>query len=178
MHDDYHLRTLIQGDISSILASWNDDPAPEATSAGSTTADKSPNYRGALLDAYNKFHSGYAEQARLLDSGLFARPLTSFISRLSRFGALCFHGGFKSLRGNHDPLKTFSVPELLVDFLSTPYTWYAAENIRPSETMEVATASILRDLPIAIHEAGGTVRALRIMYFPARARSVSFIDLA
>ena len=175
--DDDHMNAVIQGRISSILESWNNDTDIGGTSADSTTASESPNYRAILLDAYAEFRARSSEQTCLLDTGSFARSLGSLIPRLPRFGALYFNDDLDTLRDGHDPLKTFFEPELLMGFLTSPYNVHGAECRNPPEILQFATASLLRDLPVAIHEARGTIRALSISCFPEIPRNISFVDL-
>lgn len=159
-----------EGHISAISASWGHGPDREATSA-------SVNYLGALHDAYNTFKASYKEQTELLNSGRFAKTLASLISRLPAFRELRLYDKPKSPRSKHDPLETFSEHYPFKRFLTTPYNFLAAQDNLAPETMEIPTARILRELPIAIHEAGATIRNLRIARFPIHPTDVSRFDI-
>lgn len=160
--------------ICRILASWENKPDQEAGPSRST----SPDYLGALYDAYHVSKAAYGEQTELLSSGLFSKTLASLISRLPKFRELRLYDEPTSPRSKYDPLETFSLHELFMSFLSAPYNFFAAEDDLALEAMEIPTASILRDLPIAIHEAGATIRHLRIARFPTLPKNVSLFDVA
>lgn len=157
-----------------ILGTWrnaqDEEPRPGVSS--------SPDYFGILEDAYHAFKAAHKEQADLTSSGLFSKTLASLISRLPNFRELRLYDHPKSPRSKHDPIETFSNPELLKRFLTTPYNWSAAQDDLAPRTMEIPTASLLRDLPIAIHEAGSTIRHVRIAKFPVFIGDVLLFDIS
>lgn len=157
-----------------ILKSWRNGQDQDARPAASA----SPDYFGVLQDAYRSFKAARKEQADLLSTGLFSKTLASLIFRFPNFRELRLYDHPKSLRSNHDPLETFSKPELLKRFLTTPYNWSAAQDDLAPGTMEIPTASLLRDLPIAIYEAGCAIRHLRIAKFPVQIGDALLFDIA
>ncbi|KAL3448016.1 hypothetical protein BJX65DRAFT_72481 [Aspergillus insuetus] len=122
-------------------------------------------YQRILSEGYETFCQNHRKQRELLESQSFARTLASCMARMPNATALGF--------SDEDSVFTeyYSDPELLLDktllsrFVASPLSWDEIEN---ADDLHLATARILSELPIAIHEAGVVLRDLNVGLFPCK----------
>ncbi|KAL2109326.1 hypothetical protein VUR80DRAFT_2582 [Thermomyces stellatus] len=162
-----------------IIKAWVN--ALSATAAG-TGGEKTTEYQTLLRDVHGEFRRRHEEVSGLVADGSFVKALAQSISRLPAFSSLMIDDkNPRSTRDMHDPLHTFNDRASLVNFLVSPFLWSDIEKAMPGQAlseggMELAVASLLRDLPIAIHQAGGILRDLSVWVFPRRLRNRTLLD--
>lgn len=168
-----------RANCSFIIKAWVN--ALSATAAGSA-GERTTEYQRLLHDVHREFRRRHDEASGLVADGSFVKELAQSISRMPAFSTLRFDDkNPRSTRDMHDPLHTFNDRASLVNFLVSPFLWSDIEKTvrgQPSSEggMELAVASLLRDLPIAIHEAGGLLRDLSLWVFPKRLHNRSLFD--
>ncbi|KAL3459678.1 hypothetical protein BJX64DRAFT_291024 [Aspergillus heterothallicus] len=147
-----------------IRNSW-DEYIYRARDSGRSPVKAKDEYQDILSMGYEVFCQKHREQRELVETKLFARTLASCIARMPNATALGF--------SDEDSVFTeyYRDPELLLDktllsrFVASPLGWEEIEN---TDDLHLATARILSELPIAIHEAGVVLRDLNVGIFPCR----------
>ncbi|KAL2845276.1 hypothetical protein BJY01DRAFT_214343 [Aspergillus pseudoustus] len=122
-------------------------------------------YQETLRTGYEAFCQKHREQRDLLESQSFVRTLASCMGRMPNATALGFSDEDDVFR------EYYHEPELLFDkgllsrLMITPLSWYEIEK---TDDMHIATARVLSELPIAIHEAGVPLHDLYAGLFPCK----------
>ncbi|KAL4971009.1 uncharacterized protein BDV14DRAFT_194790 [Aspergillus stella-maris] len=145
-----------------IWASWDDlinrlttDPGP---------VQPSDEYQEILCTGFEKFCLKHQQQREMLASQFFVRTLASCMVRMPNALSL----GFSDETKEHPPEYPYD-PDFLVEnevlsrMITAPMTW---QELEYTDDMHHATARILSDLPIAIHQAGISLSDMYVGIFP------------
>lgn len=169
----------MRANCSFIIKAW-----VNALSSIADGATEETEYQVLLREAHNEFRRRHEEMSGMVADGSFAKQLAQSVSRFPAFGSLWIDSDSpRTTRDMHDPLKTFNDRKSLVEFLVSPYIWRDVEKTVPGQRgpdgeMELAVARLILDLPLAIHEAGGVLRGLRLWVVPKLLRNRVLFDPA
>ena len=113
-------------------------------------------------------------QKDLVESGYFVRELAASISRLPRFSTLHFCGN-ETLPKKFPDNGRFILRSLddLVAAMASPFTTTSSLPDLVVDPRELAPARLLSELPIAIRDAGASLRHLTVLDFPVQPNNVA-----
>ncbi|KAL3486228.1 hypothetical protein BJX62DRAFT_242218 [Aspergillus germanicus] len=134
----------------------------EAANGGSSQPNDDE-YQQILRDGYEAICQKHREQRKMLESQSFVRKLASCVARMPNARALGFYDEDDIFREFYRDANLFLDKTLLVRLMTTPLSWREIEGTRD---VHHATACILSELPIAIHEAGTVLHELNVCLFP------------
>jgi hypothetical protein len=143
-----------------IATSWG-NYAEQARDGGPLEANDE--CQETLRTGYQEFCEKHREQRQLLESQSFVRTLGSCLVRMPNTRAVGF-------RDHEDISEEYcGEPDLVLDkallvrLMTIPVSW---RRIERTNDLHHLTARILSELPIAIHDAGVTLRELEVGIFP------------
>ncbi|KAL4795190.1 hypothetical protein BDV19DRAFT_389590 [Aspergillus venezuelensis] len=145
-----------------IWSSWDDYINRARTEPAPIHGDDE--YQEILRIGYEMFCLKHHQQLQILESHSFVRTLVLCMLRMPNALSL----GFSDEVKDHPPQYSYD-PDLLVDnevlfrIITAPRSW---QELEYTEDMHLATARILSELPIAIHQAGVRLTDMYVGIFP------------
>jgi hypothetical protein len=121
-------------------------------------------YQEILRTGYQEFREKHREQRQLLESQSFVRTLASCLVRMPNTRAVGFRDHEDILQEHYDEPDLVLDMAVLVRLMTIPVSWHG---IKRTKDLHHLTARILSELPIAIHDAGVTLRELEVGIFPS-----------
>ncbi|KAL3483829.1 hypothetical protein BJX62DRAFT_219504 [Aspergillus germanicus] len=120
-------------------------------------------YQEILRTGYQEFCEKHREQCQLLESQTFVHTLASCLVRMPNTRAVGFRDHEDILEKHCDEPDVVLDKALIVRLMTIPVSW---DGIERTKDLHHLTARILSELPIAIHDAGVTIRELEVGIFP------------
>lgn len=119
-----------------------------------------------LLHSHFEYRARHQVQLDLISSGIVSEAIASSWSRFPRCKGLRFVSSARPFPASTQLVHLMDHPEELKAFLLRPHSFLNIEGIVEDPILH--SVQLLTEVPIAISEAGGTIRDLSIECFPLR----------
>ncbi|KAL2853562.1 hypothetical protein BJX68DRAFT_265030 [Aspergillus pseudodeflectus] len=120
-------------------------------------------YQQCLLEGHKEYQERHREQFHLIIQGTFIQRLAAALTHMPHCESLLMsEGHWRSTIYNPSPARQLGEMSWLRQYMDTPLLWERIEDLGA----ELVPATILVDLPVALHKAGVNVRKLHMNCFP------------
>ncbi|KAM0335671.1 hypothetical protein ACHAQA_000720 [Verticillium albo-atrum] len=123
-----------------------------------------------LLEAFRMYIKAYEDQSQLLNNGTFVKTVAAAMARMPRAVCLSFSDSSPPEKSFSEYLaerkSIFDFRDTFLRLLAAPSVWSAIESMTLDRGTEMLPVQIISDLPVALHQAGASLRELSLGCFP------------
>lgn len=157
----YRVYSDAQSEQQAIVSAWNEYLYPTEEE---TEAAKDLEYQQLLLQSFKTYQQNNEEQLQLITDGSFVNTLASAMSQIAHSGSLHFINETDSRSGGWKPTVVLLDKVELAKFMVSPHDWAVIEELGG----KLPPAKILTELPIAMYNAGVSLRELHLSCFTVK----------